>query len=96
LGPLLDIRYTADSGAVGAAEARILLDRGAPPVADPGGIPTVLVHGDADQIVPVERSVSYAAEHGLEHHRTEIDHFGLLDPTKPEWSWVLDRLQTRT
>jgi acetyl esterase/lipase len=96
LGPLLDIQHTVDSGAVGAAEARVLLDQGAPPVVDPESIPTVLVHGDADQIVPVERSVSYAAERNLEHHRTEIDHFGLLDPTKPEWSWVLDLLQTRT
>jgi hypothetical protein len=53
----------------------------------------VLVHGDGDQIVPVERSAGYAAEHGLEHHRTDCDHFSLLDPAKPEWSWVIDRLQ---
>jgi 3-dehydroquinate dehydratase II len=93
LGPLLDIQSTADADAVGAVEARALLERGAPAVALPGGIPTVLVHGEADQIVPVERSVGYAAEHGLEHHRTGCDHFSLLDPAKPEWSWVLDRLK---
>lgn len=93
LGALLDIQYTADSGAVGAAEARTLLDLGAPGVVEPVGIPTVLVHGDGDQIVPVERSVGYAAEHGLEHHRTDCDHFSLLDPAKPEWSWVIDRIQ---
>ncbi|HJS72474.1 MAG TPA: type II 3-dehydroquinate dehydratase, partial [Acidimicrobiia bacterium] len=94
LGPLLDIRSTADAGEVGAAEARALLDRGAPAIAEPDGIPTVLVHGDSDQVVPVECSVAYAAEHGLEHHRTGCDHFSLLDPTRPEWSWVIDRLQT--
>ena len=94
LGPLLDIQSTAVSGELGAAEARALLDRGAPPVAEPDGVPTVLVHGDADQIVPVERSVGYAAEHGLELHRTGCDHFSLLDPAQPEWSWVLDRLHT--
>ena len=94
LGPLLDIRSTADAGEVGAAEARALLDRGAPAIAEPDGIPTVLVHGDADQVVPVERSVGYAAEHGLELHRTGCDHFSLLDPAQPEWSWVLDRLHT--
>lgn len=92
MGPLLDLAATARSGDVGAAECRHLLDQGAPPVMAPDGVATVLVHGDADQIVPVERSVEYAERHGLVHHQSTCDHFSLLDPTKPEWSWVVERL----
>lgn len=92
LGPLLDIGTAAESGEVGAAECQRMLDQGAPATSRPEGIETVLVHGDADQIVPVERSVAFARTHGLEHHRTGCDHFSLLDPTKQEWDWVIDRI----
>lgn len=92
LGPLLDLRAAVDAGDVGAEECLAMIDQGAPPVGDPGGVPTVLVHGDDDQIVPVERSIDYAERRGLEHHRTGCDHFSLLDPTKPEWVWVVDRI----
>lgn len=94
LGPLLDLGAAAGSGDVGAIECRRMLDQGAPPNVGPAGVETVLVHGDADQIVPVERSIEYAGEHGLEHHRTGCDHFSLLDPTKPEWAWVIDRISS--
>jgi len=40
----------------------------------------------------VGRSITFAEEHGLEHHRTGCDHFSLLDPNKPEWSWVVERM----
>lgn len=93
LGPLLDLRAAADSDDVGAAECRRMLEQGAPYRVGPAGIETVLVHGDADQIVPVERSIGFAEEHGLEHHRTGADHFSLLDPTRAEWAWVIDRIR---
>lgn len=92
LGPLLDLGAAVDAGDVGADECLAMIDQGAPRVGDPRGIPTVLVHGDDDQIVPVERSVTFAERHALEHHRTGCDHFSLLDPTKPEWAWVIDRI----
>lgn len=92
LGPLLDLAEAVDSGDIGAPECAHVLDQGAPPVVSPGNVPTVIVHGDSDQIVPVERSVGYAEAHGLEHHRTGCDHFSLLDPSQPEWEWALDRL----
>lgn len=92
MGPMIDIGATVDNGERGAAEAQTLIDSGAPTRLTTGGVPTVLVHGDADQIVPVERTVALASEQGLEHHRSGCDHFSLLDPTKPEWAWVVERL----
>lgn len=92
LGPLLDLAAAVESGDVGASECQAMIDQGAPHIVAPGGIPTVLVHGDNDQIVPVQRSMAYAESHGLEHYHTRCDHFSLLDPGKPEWSWVLERL----
>lgn len=96
LGPLLDLDAAVDAADIGAAECRRMLAEGAPSELGPGGVETVLVHGDADQIVPVERSVSFADEHDLEHHRTGCDHFSLLDPMKPDWGWVLERIPGST
>lgn len=92
LAPLLDLPAAIASGDVGADEARRLIENGAPTVMTPGGVPTVIVHGEGDEIVPVARTVAYAAAHGLDHHETATDHFSLLDPSRPEWEWVLDRL----
>lgn len=92
LAPIFELKPTVDAGDPGAAEATTLLDSGAPPQQSPGGVPTIVVHGDRDQIVPVERSINYVARHGIELHQTETDHFSLLDPSKPDWSWVVDRL----
>jgi 3-dehydroquinate dehydratase-2 len=92
LGPLLDLRTAVDSGDVGAEECSEMLHQGAPAVMTPGHVETVLVHGEADQIVPAERSVTYRDAQGLELHQSDCDHFSLLDPTKKEWAWVIDRI----
>ncbi|HJQ78074.1 MAG TPA: type II 3-dehydroquinate dehydratase [Acidimicrobiia bacterium] len=92
LAPLLDLEAAIAGGTVGAADSRVLLGSGAPPRMTPDGIDTMLVHGDTDQIVPVDHSVAFAAGHHLDLHRTGCDHFSLLDPTKPEWEWVLARI----
>lgn len=92
LGPLVDLGAAIESDDVGATECRAMLEQGAPSSLEPGGIATVLIHGDDDQIIPVERTVAFAEKHALEHHRTGCDHFSLLDPSKPEWSWTLDRI----
>lgn len=92
MAPLVDLGAAAESDDVGAAECRRMLSEGAPRLVRPGDVPTVLVHGDADQIVPVDRSVAYARQHDLAHLRTGCDHFALLDPATPEWAWVIDRI----
>jgi 3-dehydroquinate dehydratase/alpha-beta hydrolase superfamily lysophospholipase len=92
LAPLLDLRAAVDSGDVGAEQCSALIEGGAPHRSSPDGVPSVLVHGDRDQIVPVARSITFAARHGLTHHHTDADHFSLLDPSKPEWAWVVEQM----
>jgi 3-dehydroquinate dehydratase-2 len=92
LGPILDLTAMSESDGVGAGDCRRMLEQGAPGRASPDSVLTAIVHGDADQIVPVEQSIQFADEHGIEHHRTDTDHFSLLDPSQPEWSWVIKRM----
>lgn len=92
MAPILDLDLTIDNGDPGAAEAATLRGTGAPSNLSPGETPTVVVHGSRDQVVPVERSVVYAAREWIELHETDTDHFSLLDPSKPEWGWVVERL----
>jgi 3-dehydroquinate dehydratase-2 len=92
LAPILDLTATSDSEEIGSEACRGMLEQGAPRSVSPDAVPTVIVHGDADQIVPVEHSIQFATAHDIEHHRTDCDHFSLLDPTKPEWSWVVKQI----
>lgn len=92
LGPILDLTATSESDEVGAEACRAMLEQGAPGSLSPGAVPTVIVHGDADQIVPIQQSVRFAEQHEIEHHRSDCDHFSLLDPTKPEWAWVVKQI----
>lgn len=92
LAPILDLHSTIANDDPGSPEARVLLDSGAPSGVRPGPTDTVVVHGDADQIVPVARTLTLAHQHGFELRQTDCDHFSLLDPTKPEWQWVVSRL----
>lgn len=93
MGPLIDLRAAVDNGDAGAAECSTLLDHGAPAQVSPDGVATTIIHGDADQIVPVERTLAYAHLAHVQHKRTVCDHFSLLDPTKPEWDWTVDRIE---
>ena len=94
LGPLLDLKAAVDSEEIAAEQCTALLDRGAPRRVIPDGVLTALVHGDEDQIVPVARSIDLADQHDLIHHHTEADHFSLLDPSKPEWGWVIEQMDS--
>ena len=94
LAPILDLDASVAADDPCAQESAILLEAGAPPAVKPRQVPTEIVHGDKDQIVPVDHSVSISGRLGLPLHRTDSDHFSLLDPTKPEWAWVVDRLST--
>jgi len=67
----------------------------------PAGVPVLLVHGDADQRVPVEQSRRYAlAAAAAGHSRCElmelagVDHFALIDPRTDAWAAVAARLGT--
>jgi acetyl esterase/lipase len=67
----------------------------------PAGVPVLLVHGDADQRVPVEQSRRYAAAAraagDAECELMElagVDHFALIDPRTEAWAAVAARLKT--
>jgi acetyl esterase/lipase len=62
----------------------------------PGEGQVILVHGDADDIVPVSQSRAYAAlEPGAELIEPEgADHFDVIDVAHPAWAMVVDRLRT--
>lgn len=60
--------------------------------ATPGdpGVPTVLIHGDADAQVPVAQSRGFG--HGRLIELPGVEHFALIDPESGVWSVVLDGL----
>jgi acetyl esterase/lipase len=67
----------------------------------PAGLPVLLVHGDADQRVPVEQSRRYArAAAAAGDDDCELlelagtDHFALIDPRTDAWAAVAARLGT--
>lgn len=66
----------------------------------PTGIRTVLVHGESDDVVPVEISASYAeqaraAGDQADLHVLEgVGHFELIDPLSQAWPAVLDAIGT--
>ena len=70
-------------------------DAAASPVAlAPLGVPQLLVHGDADDIVPASQSRAYASlDPDAELIELEgADHFEVIEPASPAWAAVLDRL----
>ena len=96
----------ADRLGLGGNAARSLL--GGPPRRQPGrwaaadparllptGVRTVLVHGTADPVVPVEvgRSFSAAARGACDavvlHELPGVGHYALIDPLAPAWPHVL-------
>lgn len=75
-------------------------DAHAHPELDPRQLPapevaTLLLHGDADTVVPLEVSESYASTHrSVELQRLPgHGHFGLIDPLSAAWPAVVRALQ---
>ncbi|HEY2321187.1 MAG TPA: alpha/beta fold hydrolase [Solirubrobacteraceae bacterium] len=67
----------------------------------PAGVPVLLVHGDADQRVPLSQSRRYAqraAAAGDERcelmELAGVDHFALIDPRTETWAATAARLET--
>ena len=60
----------------------------------PLGVPQLLVHGGADDIVPVSQSRNHASlDPDAELvELAGVDHFEVIEPASPAWAAVLDRL----
>ncbi|CCI52328.1 MAG: alpha/beta hydrolase [Tetrasphaera jenkinsii] len=71
----------------------------------PTGVPSVLVHGTADEDVPLSQSESYAAAAARADDSCRLvtlpgaDHFGVITPDSPDWhvcrAAVLDLVSTQ-
>lgn len=91
LAPITNLTDLAGSGVLGSTEAQALLDSGAPESVDPGSVPAVVAHGEADLLVPLEQSVSLSNAHDIDLVRTAGGHFDLLDPNRPHWPRLLEK-----
>jgi pimeloyl-ACP methyl ester carboxylesterase len=97
LAPVTDLRRAASERIGGGAAVEFAGDD-PPAYADPMrrlplSVPVVLVHGDADDRVPVDYSRSFAAVSGCDYlELAGAGHFELLDPRSPEWARVVDLL----
>jgi acetyl esterase/lipase len=63
----------------------------------PLGVLQILIHGTADETVPVELSERYAAAANGEARLIRLEgagHFELIDPQSREWPLVLDAIRT--
>lgn len=92
LAPVVDLDRHADSDLFGAAEARLLLESGAPRRVDPGKVPTTLVHGTGDDLVPIDHSRALEGWEGIELLVSDTGHFELLDPARGWSDELSDRL----
>lgn len=56
--------------------------------------PVVLLHGDRDDLVPVELSRRFVARHPWSHliELPDVDHFAFLDPREPAWQTLTSAL----
>jgi pimeloyl-ACP methyl ester carboxylesterase len=65
----------------------------------PIGVPQVLVHGTADDVVPLDQSVAYARRADAAGDEAELvdvdgaDHFDVIDPGHEAWRQVVTRLE---
>jgi pimeloyl-ACP methyl ester carboxylesterase len=71
-------------------------DRADPARRGPVPVPTVIIHGDADDRVPLANSAGYAAAAGGDSCRMEalsrVDHFAIIDPLSDAWPQVVAAL----
>ncbi|MCY9785063.1 alpha/beta hydrolase [Nocardiopsis sp. EMB25] len=109
LAPITDLRRCADAGlGEGAVEPFLgpdpdpgLYETTSPRHRLPVGVPQLVVHGDADDRVPVAHSRDYvaaarAAGDAVDYREVAgADHFAVIDPAHPAWGAVRDRLDRR-
>jgi len=99
LAPVCDLREALRRG-LGSDAARAFLGRSDPDEADPmvvldrhGETEVVVVHGVADDVVPVELSRNLAARYPwVDLREVPGEHFEVIEPGSPVWADVLSAL----
>ena len=82
----------------GPAEAPARYAVASPIALLPIGVPQVLIHGTADDRVPVELSRTYAAaalaagDDARLRELSGVDHFAVIDPASPAWAIIVEEL----
>jgi acetyl esterase/lipase len=65
----------------------------------PLGIPQILIHGTADESVPLQMSLAYLAKAQAANDVVKlielegVDHFALIDPTSDAWAVTIEEMQ---
>ena len=79
--PVSDLPRAAELGACAGAVERLIAQGAPSPIDDPPGVELLLVHGDADEYVPVELSRRYAnGGHAVYVELVGCGHMEFLDP----------------
>lgn len=101
--PVADLRRAIELGACQGAAERVLAAGAPSPVDAPPATPHLLVHGDADEHVPVVIAREYAAAAGPAcsyHELAGVGHFEHLDPATGAWAavrvWLSEQLPPGT
>ncbi|CAN5775552.1 alpha/beta hydrolase [soil metagenome] len=108
LAGVLDLAECADQGRGSGACSAVMgghpgevaerYDTAAPLQLVPLGVPTLVAHGTADEVVPVSDAQRYAEAARAAGDAVEllviedVGHFELIEPDRPAWQAVADRL----
>jgi acetyl esterase/lipase len=107
LAPVAGLRDAWERGLGNGAAAELMLgapgefpDRyaAADPAERPATVPRVLIHGELDDIVPIEVSREFSRRRASDVPPPKLievagaDHFAVIDPVDPAWAIVLEQV----
>lgn len=92
LAPLFDLASSVEAADACAPQSQTMLDMGAPSVMAIGEVSTWIVHGQDDDLVPIEHTRSLDLSGPVEVTEVEGRHMELLDPTTQVWEEIMPRL----
>lgn len=89
LAPLFDLDSSVEAGDACAPQSQTMLDMGAPVMMGIGEVTTWIVHGQDDDLVPIEHTRSLNLSGPVEVTEVGGGHMKLLDPTAQIWEQIM-------